>query len=169
MSDSTGRRRRPRRSRLETASCVLALAGVAGACSSDAMGPDAAALSVAGTWIYDAPMLTGSVFDEAITCRYNLEMDLQESGTSFSGFYRRARLFCLLFGVDQVVDAGEGDIVDGVLTGSDVVFNVDSDGIQNTGTVSGNSMTGQVEVTLVVQHMTATDTALVIGAWSATR
>jgi len=149
---------------------MFAVAVLVAGCSSDATGPQAAAAPlVAGTWTYQAPVLTGSVLGESITCRYNLDMELQESGTSFSGIYSRARLFCVLFGVDQIVDAGEGDIVDGVLTGNDVVFNVDSDGIRNTGTVSGDTMSGQVEVRLVVQQNQAIDTVHVMGAWSASR
>jgi hypothetical protein len=144
---------------------LLFLAG----CGSEPLGPEPPLmLSVAGTWAYSAPSLTGTVFEDRIACEYELEMEL--AGVSaFSGTYRDSHLVCVLFGEAQLVGLGDGRIVAGALEGSDVRFDMDAESIHNTGRLTGDRMEGQVELTLVVQHDSRIDTTLVTGRWSAVR
>lgn len=149
---------------------AVAVAVATGACSSDPLGPALVeAPSVAGDWSYQATAVTGTVLGESVTCEYNFEMRLEESGMSFSGQYSNALLVCILFGQTQIVDGGEGDIVQGSLTGGNVTFDVDTENIRNTGRLEGDSMSGQVRIELTVQHDTNIGTLVVTGPWSAVR
>lgn len=131
--------------------------------------PPPAPLTVAGNWSYIASNLTGSFFGDPIGCEYELRMSIDGTGPTFAGTYRGARLVCDLFGTPQLVDAGEGDIVGGTLSGSAVQFDFDTETIRNTGTLSGEGMTGDVAIQLVVHYDLTIDTVLVTGPWSATR
>ncbi|MFV1987085.1 MAG: hypothetical protein ACC682_07375, partial [Gemmatimonadota bacterium] len=91
------------------------------------------------------------------------------SGSAFSGIYDHALLTCFLFGEDQVVDGGGGDIVGGILTGNDVQFDVDTDNIRNTGTLVAEGMSGDVSIQLIIQRFSAIDTVEIAGTWSASR
>jgi len=130
--------------------------------------PPPAPPSVAGDWTYAAAGLVGAIFDEEITCSYDLEMQLTGDVT-FSGTYRDSRLVCTLFGTPQTVALGSGTIVDGAIEGSSVRFDMDAESIHNTGVLSGDAMSGDVEITLVVQHYADIDTTLVTGRWTASR
>lgn len=144
-----------------------ALAFVLAGCGGDALAPDPAP-SVSGEWTYSATDLAGTIFDEEITCSYELEMQLVGE-MIFSGTYRDSRLVCHLFGTPQIVGLGSGTIVDGSLDGSSVRFDMDASSIHNTGLLAGDEMSGDVEIVLVVQHHSEIDTTLVTGRWSASR
>jgi len=139
-------------------------------CSSDVTGvavPEPLALD--GDWSYVANDLSGRFFDEEVTCEYGFDMNLTLSGSTFSGIYDHALLTCFLFGEDQAVDGGRGDIVGGILTGSAVQFDVDTDNIRNTGTLFAEGMSGDVSIRLIVQRFSAIDTVDITGTWSASR
>ena len=136
----------------------------------DALAPEAAPPTVAGEWSYAAPALSGSFEGSPVACEYGLRMTLGGvAGPTFTGSYREALLVCDLFGAPQLVDVGEGLVVAGSLEGRAVQFDFDSETIRNTGTISGDDMSGQVSIQLVVQHDRDIDTILVTGAWSASR
>lgn len=139
------------------------------ACGDGIVAPQQPPNSVAGMWVYQALGLSGSFFGTPITCDYDLEMFIPGSGPSFVGTYNDARLICSLTGAPQLIDFGGGDIVSGSLDGNKVTFDVDSETIHNSGTLVGDSMSGQVEVELVVQVNSQIDTVLVVGGWSAIR
>jgi hypothetical protein len=152
--------------RKNSAGAVLAFA-LAG-CGGDALAPPPPPPSVSGDWTYAASGLVGTIFDEEITCTYDLAMQLT-GDAMFSGTYRDSRLVCTLFGTPQIVALGGGTIVDGAIEGSSVRFDMDAASIHNTGVLSGDAMSGDVEITLVVQHYADIDTTLVTGRWAASR
>lgn len=145
--------------------CALLFAS----CGGDPAGP-VLPPTVSGTWAYAAPELTGEFFGDPVTCQYELEMTIESSGSAFTGLYRSALMLCDLFGGEpQLVEAGGGRVVAGSLRGNQVEFDFDSRTIHNRGTWSGDRMSGQVDVQLVIQHNAQIDTILVTGPWGATR
>ncbi len=139
-------------------------------CSSDAMGVAAPeALALGGNWFYLATDLTGQFLDEEVTCAYGFEMSLTVTGSAFNGIYDDALMTCFLFGENQIVDGGGGDIVGGSLAGNSVQFDVDTDNIRNTGTLFAESMSGNVSIHLIIQRFSAIDTVEITGTWSASR
>ncbi len=139
------------------------------ACGDAMMAPATPAPTVTGNWTYEALGLSGTVFGGPLTCDYGLEMFIPGSGATFVGIYSQARLFCSLTGTPELIDFGQGNIVSGSLIGNQVMFDIDSETIHNTGTLVGDGMSGQVEIQLVVQVDSSIDTVVVAGAWTATR
>lgn len=145
------------------------------ACTSDMMAPSAAEpIALGGRWFYRAPSLAGTFMGEEdttedITCVYNFQMRLTQSGEAFGGTYTNALLTCMLFGDNLAVDGGGGSIVAGSRAGASLQFDVDTENIRNTGTISPTGMRGEVKMVLVVQRFSVIDTVLITGPWTATR
>lgn len=143
------------------------------ACSSDSAGPAGPpppeSLTLDGDWSYFTVGLAGEFFGEPVSCTYEFDMTLETTGTTFTGSYDGALMLCFLFGADRPVDSGDGNILSGSWVGSAVQFDVDSDKVRNTGTLSASGMSGVVSVELIVQHNADIDTILVTGDWHANR
>ena len=150
-----------------TLSC-LAL-GLLTGCGSEGPTAPPAPPTVGGIWSYVAPSLLGDFLGSPLDCAYELEMDLVQSAMSFSGTYRNALLVCDLNGRTQPVDGGSGVVVNGTIEGNSVRFDIDAEDIQNTGTIDGDSMEGDVSIVLIVIVSPDTDTVVVRGRWSAVR
>ena len=151
-----------------TSAAVGGLCLLPAGCGSDTLGPEPAAPSIVGSWAYVATGLQGTIFDQPITCDYELQMQLSGAST-FSGIYRDSRLVCVVFGQTELVGLGDGRIVAGAFDGSNVAFDMDAESIHNSGRLSGDRMEGDVEIVLVVQHESDIDTTLVTGRWYADR
>jgi len=113
--------------------------------------------------------LSGVAFGGPLTCDYLLEMDLLATGQMFEGPYRQSSLVCHFSGQAHLVSLGQGQIVDGSMSGDQVRFDIDAESAHNRGTIEGDQMGGQVEVELVIQQDLQIDTVQVVGDWSATR
>ncbi len=96
--------------------------------------------SIAGTWTFNASNLSGGGFScDALAYR----LSVNQSGTTFTGSYSGGTIRCT--GDGKTVEAGPltGTIVNGTVTESgSVSFDLDTQDFHQTGTVSGDSMSG---------------------------
>jgi hypothetical protein len=116
---------------------VSCLAIVGAACGGDdSTGPSQT--SVGGSWMLSASNMSG----QGVSCNLlNTPVSLSQSGTTFTGTYGPGTLSCQAGG--QPVSVGtQGSIVNGSINGNSVTFDLDTQDLHHTGTISGNSMSG---------------------------
>ena len=137
-------------------SCLTALA-----CHSNSTtGPISNATSLSGKWIYSAGNL--SSVGGGISCSVSgFTLTLVVSGTTLSGNYTGGNINC---NGNNVTTQG-GALANGVISGSTVVFDLDSPDWHNVGSATTNSMSGNASVLLAVNGTEYQMT----GAWIATR
>ena len=112
---------------------------------------------ISGAW-----SLSLSVTGSGVTCTFSgAPMRLSESGGSFSGTYGPTELFC--DGTSQ--GSVSGKVVNGVLNGSNVIYDLDEAAYHQTGTINGASMSGSA----VWSGSSNGTTVLFNGTWSATK
>lgn len=129
------------------------------ACGGDSSGPN---INLTGSWLYSTSNLSGS----GLSCSSGgTTLAITHQGASFSGTYNGGTITCTGGGVTQSAGIGVGSIVSGALTGNSVTFDLDTSDWRNTGSVTGNSMSGSLTVRLVVDNVTHTLT----GNWGASR
>ena len=116
---------------------VCSLTMVAGACGGDdSTGPSRA--NVAGSWTLSASNVSG----QGVSCNLsNTPMTLTQSGDTFTGSYGPGSLTCFAGG-ESFSGGANGTIVNGVVEGNSVQFDLNTQDLHQTGTVSGNSMSG---------------------------
>jgi hypothetical protein len=131
---------------------VVALCGIL-ACGKDSSGPS---VNLTGTWS-GTINLSGS----GVGCAISLSMQLTQTGGAFNGTYSNGSVNCN----GQTQSGITGTIINGVINGSSVSFDVDDPAAHQTGTVSGNSMNGTARWTLNTQA----GTVVLTGTWSATK
>ena len=127
---------------------LLLLIPVFPACSGDAdgaggmMGPSIP--SVAGSWTYNASNLSGS----GVSCGVSgTSLAFTQSAGTFTGTYNGGTLSCTGPGGTVTGSVGSGTVANGsVTTAGAVSFDFDTQDWRNTGTVSGNSISGTVVV-----------------------
>jgi hypothetical protein len=106
-------------------------------------GDDATASSypnIAGSWTYNASNLSGSGIPCGVT---GATLSLSQSGSTFTGSYSNARLFCIFSGETLLDDVASGSVVNGeVSEAGSVSFDFDTPDFAQHGTISGNSMSG---------------------------
>lgn len=134
--------------------CLLA-AVLFAACGSDSTGPSNA--NVSGAWSFSMSNLTTSQF----TCSFSGTMQLNQSGTTFTGTYNASNLTCN----GTNLGASGGTVVNGTVSGSSVGFDFDTQDFHQAGTLSGGSMSGTATWRLVVSGVTYN----LSGTWSATK
>lgn len=169
---------------------VLAVLAVVAGCNGATDPPS----GVNGTWTYTATNLSASYptpsGNDQLLCDLNMYTVLTQSGSTFAGTFAgstvalggpRARLDCSQ-GIRWYVD---GPVADGTISGDTVIFDAlpfPSSAWTFTGTISGNSMSGNVSIVLPVCPI-GTPTCIVhedtvpnpnvifkaTGHWSATR
>jgi hypothetical protein len=117
--------------------------------------PPASLLS--GDW-----SLSLSVTGPGGTCSFTAApVSLNESGGSFSGTYGPTEFFCNGASQGQV----GGKILNGVLSGSSVAWDLDEAADHQTGVLNGPAMSGSS-----VWSVTSNGTTVILnGTWSATR
>ncbi len=144
-----------------TLAAVAALAAFGTSCGDDdPSGPKIP--NVAGSWIYEATDLTAS----GVTCNFtNVPMTLAQDGTTFSGAYAGGLLACTGPGGSFSEQVAGGAIVSGTISGNTVRFDLDTSDWRNTGTISGDTMSG----TVAVRVDDGTTTVTLAGVFSAAR
>ncbi len=110
--------------------------------SGDIMGPSMP--SVAGSWTYSATNLSGS----GVSCSVSgTSLVITQSSGTFTGSYNGGTLSCTGGGVTSSSPVGSGTIVSGSVTSAGATsFDFDTQDWRNTGTLSGNSISGTVVV-----------------------
>ncbi len=100
--------------------------------------------SVAGSWTYNATNLSGS----GVSCSVSgTSLALAQSGGTFAGSYSGGTISCSGPGGTESNPAGSGTVANGSVTYAGAVsFDFDTQDWQNTGTLSGNSMSGTATV-----------------------
>ncbi|MEN8376962.1 MAG: hypothetical protein ABFS34_16160, partial [Gemmatimonadota bacterium] len=125
---------------------LVLMAAAAAGCGDDPTGPSTP--NVAGAWSYAATNVTAAT----VTCSFtNVSLSLTQSGTTFSGTYSGGLLSCSAPGASFSEPIGGGPVASGTINGTSVTFDMDSSDWRNTGTISGNSMSGTVNVRVVVE------------------
>jgi hypothetical protein len=94
--------------------------------------------AVVGMWSFNASLSGGGV-----SCsETNGVMNLVQSGSTFSGTYMNVLINCVGNGKSFSGGPYGGSVVNGTVNGSTVSFEFDAPGITQTGTISGNTMSG---------------------------
>jgi hypothetical protein len=121
----------------------LALIGFALAlsASSDSTGPKN--VNVAGSWTYSVTNLVGG----GLSCNTGgTTVTIAQSGTTFSGTYTGGTLSCNSLGDFAI---GTGTVANGTVSDNAVAFDFDTQDWANTGSASGNTISGTATVRLV--------------------
>jgi hypothetical protein len=114
---------------------TLLLAG----CGGDSTGPSDA--NVAGTWTLSASNMSG----QGVSCNLgNTPLTISQSGGTFTGSYGPGTLTCVA-GTESASVPVHGTVVNGTVNLSAVQFDLDTQDLHHTGTVSGNSMSGTAQ------------------------
>jgi hypothetical protein len=140
---------------------LIVLALLVSACGgSDSSGPSdpPAPLNVAGSWNATWANMNGGGSSCFVT---GGQLNISQSVANFTGTYTVQHFVCDGFDFG----ATSGTIVNGTLNGNAVGFDLDNQALHQTGTVSGNSMSGSAIWTTSVQGVTIT----LNGTWSASR
>ncbi len=129
----------------------------------DIMGPSIP--SVDGSWTYNVTNLSGS----GISCNVSgTSMVLTQSGGTFTGSYSGGTSSCTGPAGPISTPIGSGPVANGSVTSAGAVsFDIDTQDWRNTGTLSGNSMSGTVTVRLDLGAPTGV--VLLSGNFSAAR
>jgi len=127
---------------------------------SDSTGPKLAA--VAGVWAYSTTNVQGSGANCSST---GTILTLTQSGATFSGTYAGGTLTCTTPLGPVVQQIPTGVVANGTVSESAVSFNFDTSDWTNTGSISGNTMTG----TLVVHVTFSGVSAVLTGSFTATK
>lgn len=106
-------------------------------------GPDNT-LQVSGEWVYNATILV----NDGVSCRVSdLVLTFQQSDSTFTGTYADGEAVCAVVGFPpDTLDLGAGVVLNGVVRGDSVIFDLDTPDWRNRGRVSGSSMSGEVTV-----------------------
>lgn len=132
------------------------------ACGDAATEPNA---NIVGAWDYTVTNLSSG----SVTCNVTgTIMHLSQSGLTFAGSYFGGTLTCSPASVLSPAQSRifvEGAIRSGTVSGNSVSFDVDSPDWQNTGTVSGTSISG----TTVMRLVNGSSTYILKGMFSATK
>jgi hypothetical protein len=116
---------------------ALALATVLVAGCGESTGPGT---ELSGTWT----LTHSGISNGGESCSIaGTTMVINQSGSVFSGTYSGGIVAC---GGDVIGVLGNGIIVDGRISGSDIEFNLDNNTWHNEGTLSANGMSGTVAV-----------------------
>lgn len=146
---------------------LLILGSLVG-CGGDSMGPEGTSLpQVGGSWTYAAPNMTGTLSGGAsVTCSFsNVPITISQTGSTFTGSTNGGSFICSAVGVSDGGTFGSRIVVNGELDGSDVEFDFDGPDWHHTGSINGNSMSGQA--TAIIE--TGSGSVVLRGSWSAAR
>lgn len=117
-------------------SLAICLAAMLTACGGTT-GPTVPTLN--GAWTLNLTNLSGA----GISCNATgMTMTLNQSATSFSGSFNGGVLTCVDGGQGFSDQIGNGTVLDGVVSGNLVAFDLGSPDLALNGTISGTSMSG---------------------------
>ena len=115
-------------------------------------------LNIAGIYTANWTSMSGSGY----SCNASgVKLELNQSGDTFTGTYSAGSFSCN----GTYVGTLKGTVVNGKLNDSDVHFDLDSPDFHQTGTVSGNSLSGSATWTLDFGSGPLTLT----GSWAASK
>ena len=140
---------------------VLLCAAMAVACGGDSASSPTP--TVTGQWSYSATNVSGS----GVTCNFTgVTLTLAQSGSTFTGTTTGGNVSCTAPGVAPLNESLGGDVIaNGQITGNAVQFDIGGQDLHNVGTLSGNSMSGTVTISVP----TGTTTVILTGNFSAAR
>ncbi len=150
---------------LLSVAALAACGGGGGDGPTEPSGPSNA--NVSGSWNYSAPNVSG--LPSSPTCNISgVIMTLSQSGTSITGNYSGGRAFCSAPGVGTMLDETvQGAVASGTVSGNNVAFDFHTAGWRNTGTASGNSISGTV--VFVLNHDASGGDYTLTGSFTATK
>jgi hypothetical protein len=119
---------------------LVAFALALTACA-DSTGPKN--VNVSGSWTYSVTNLVGG----GLSCNTGgTTVTIAQSGTTFSGTYTGGTLSCNSLGDFAI---GTGTVANGTVSDNAVAFDFDTQDWANTGSASGNTISGTATVRLV--------------------
>jgi hypothetical protein len=143
----------------KTAAASVAVLAIVSCGGGDVSGPTNA--NIAGSWTYTMTNLAGG----GLTCfSSGTTMTFSQSGATFTGTYSGGTLSCSAPGFGPVSQTiGNGTIATGTVNINSVSFDLDTSDWRNTGTVSGNSISG----TVVVRFTSGSTSVILNGSFAA--
>jgi hypothetical protein len=137
---------------------VVLILGIV-ACGGDAKPSDA---DVGGVWTATYTNMSGS----GITCNStNHPLTLVMTGSTFTGHYGPFTLHCTS-GTESFDSQAQGTVVNGSTNLNSVAFDLDTQDFHQTGTVSGNSMSGTAQWNV---DLGSNQNLTLNGSWSAAK
>jgi len=139
------------------------VAALATACGSDnPAGPSIA--NVAGTWRITFTNMSGS----GVTCSTTaIDYVITQSGATFTGTSSSTYTFTCTDGVNTISQSVTGGIItNGQITGTSISFDLATNAAHQTGTLSGNSISGTSTWTL---DLGSSGTVVLIGQFGGLR
>lgn len=133
------------------------------ACGGDSTGPSTT--SVAGSWVVSLTNFSGS----GVTCNATgISVQLSQTGTTLTGTYSGGTYSCTGPGGSTTQAGGTGIIINGVVNGNNVSFDVDTQDSHFTGNVAagGASMSGSGSEKIDIG---GGQTVTLSGAWGAAK
>lgn len=155
---------------LVVSSLVLLLATGLGACDAvDDITGDDDDVDLAGQWDYSASDLTATVDGDVISCQLTgMVLTITNvTDNSFDGSTSSSNFSCSFRGVRDETALPPASIAATSIDGNDVRFSFDTQEWTNTGTVSGDRMSGTVDLDVPVRSIGRT--VALDGEWMATR
>jgi len=157
---STSRRKIP------TLLSVLSLATTLAGCGGDSVTGLTEVTDLSGSWTYAAPNMTGTIQGFTVVCGFsNVPLTISQTGDTFTGSTNGGSFSCSIAGQSDGGVFGGRIIVNGEVDDIDVEFDFDGPDWHHSGTIDGNSMSGQV--TAIIEL--STGSVVLRGGWSAAR
>jgi len=110
------------------------------------VGGGARRVDVSGDWVYNATILV----NDGVSCRVSdLVLTLQQRDSTVTGAYAGGEAVCAVVGFPpDTLDLDAGIVLNGVVRGDSVIFDLDTPDWRSRGRVSGSSISGEVLVRL---------------------
>ena len=136
------------------------LLGLAVACGSDSStGPTS---DVSGHWTYNATNVAGG----GLSCDIaGVNLTLAQTGTTFTGTVASGTVSCSGIGGTFSDSLGNDVIANGQITGNAIQFDIGTSDVHNSGSLSGNSMSGL----LTLRAEVGTTPVILTGNFTAVR
>jgi hypothetical protein len=123
--------------------------------------------TVDGGWNFTIQNLHATIQGSLLTCKVTgATVTLTQTGTDFSGTYSGGTMTCTYQGQSQSF-AIAGDVVNGILIGNAVSFDLDAPDFHFTGTAGQNSMSGTC--TLTADFGSPIGVVVLNGSWRLSR
>lgn len=144
---------------------ALAAVGAISGCAAST-GPK---VNVGGTWKYEAQNLTEG---GTVTCTVtDMTLSLTQTSSTFAGTYSGANADCTFTSTHLAFPlSSSGTIVDGRINGDQVSFDMGDHLWSQTGSISGNSMSGNATITINSGIDTLGSSVITVrGQWAAVK